>query len=560
VDRRGKERGHAAAKTVCFQGCELGGGEISRIRAIVVKHAGATRRELATWVCREWDWRRANGELRLCACQNLLERLAARGDLKLPPSPHSASRRRERSGSGDSFFSQPATVVKAAEVALRDVVVRPLQRGELAPWQEAMARFHYLGDGRIVGETLRYVAESAGRWVALVGWGAAALKIRHREAFIGWDEKTKYQRLHLVANNVRFLILPWVEVPHLASVVLSRNLRRLSADWDARYDHPILLAETFIDLSRFHGTCYRAANWIYLGQTRGMGRKGEGFAAHGQPKGLFVYPLHRRAREILSAPFPAPEMKGRSPMSTVSIDVNKLPLEGKGGLIEVLAAITDPRRRRGIRHPIASVLALAVMAALGGMRSYEATAEWAQGLPKDLFKRLRCWCHRAPSEATFRRVLQSVNASEIDAKVGAWLAGLTDLKAVALDGKTLRGSSDGDRPACHLLAAITHESGVVVAQEKVAEKSNEIPGAKPLLARLDLKGSTVTADAMHTQTDLARFLVEEKGADYVFVAKGNQPTLRDDIAALDWGSFPPSGSDLQQRARPDRGAADLPAG
>ena len=212
---------------------------------------------------------------------------------------------------------------------LREVVVRPLRRGELAPWQEAMARFHYLGDGRIVGETLRYVAERAGRWVALVGWGAAALKIRHREAFVGWDEKTKYQRLHLVANNVRFLILPWVEVPHLASVVLSRNLRRLSADWEARYDHPILLAETFIDLARFHGTCYRAANWIYLGQTRGMGRKGEGFAAHGQPKGLFVYPLHRRAKEILSAPFPAPEMKGRSPMSTVSIDVNKLPLEGR---------------------------------------------------------------------------------------------------------------------------------------------------------------------------------------------------------------------------------------
>jgi hypothetical protein len=214
VDYRSKERGHAAAKTICFQGCELGAGEISRIRAIVAEHAprrgtpGATRRELAALVCRELDWRRANGELRLRACQNLLGRLSDRGVIELPPSPLSASRRRERSGSEGSFFSQPVAVVKAEDLVLREVVVRPLQRGELAPWQEAMARFHYLGDGRIVGETLRYVAESAGRWVALVGWGAAALKIRHREAFVGWDEKTKYQRLHLVANNARFLILP----------------------------------------------------------------------------------------------------------------------------------------------------------------------------------------------------------------------------------------------------------------------------------------------------------------------------------------------------------------
>lgn len=541
-----------------FGGRDLGPTEISRIRALCVDRPGATYRELATIVCREWDWRRANGELRVQATQNLLHRLHDRGLIELP----SPQRRRTKVCRGEtaesrSYFSPLPCEVLAKDVFLREVVVRPIRREELSAWEEALLRFHYLRNVRIVGETIRYVAEVNGRWLGVLGWGAAALKSRHREAFVGWDEKTKYQRLHLVANNVRFLVLPWVRVPRLASRILSQNLRRLSLDWEERYDHPILLAETFVDIGRFRGTCYRAANWIYLGETRGVGRHGQGFASHGQKKALYVYPLHRRAVEILAARFPSPEILRRRSMSSQAIDANSLPLEGKGGLIEVLRAITDPRKPKGVRHPIASVLGLAVMAALSGMRSYEAIAEWAQDVPKELLKRLKCWCHRAPSEPTFRRVLQSVNADEIDEKVGRWLMGLTLPKAVALDGKTLRGSRDGERSACHLLSAITHDSGVVVAQEKVDEKSNEIPGARPLLEAIDLKGSTVTADAMHTQKDLARFLVEEKRADYVFVAKENQPTLREDIATLNWESFSPSGADMRQGARPDRGPEDL---
>jgi len=231
-------------------------------------------------------------------------------------------------------------------------------------------------------------------------------------------------------------------------------------------------------------------------------------------------------------------------------------LQGEGGLVELLREITDPRKRRGIRHPIESVLALAVMATLSGMRSYEAIAEWARDLPKDVLRGLRCWCHRAPSEPTFRRVLQLVDACEVDRLVGEWLARRTGGKAISIDGKALRGSGQGDRPGRHLLAAITHEDGIVVAQEEVPEKSNEIPGAKRLLKDLDLRGVTVTADAMHTQRDLARHLVEDKQADYVLVAKGNQPTLRDDIKALEWESFPPSGPDARQGTRSDREADD----
>jgi hypothetical protein len=161
------------------------------------------------------------------------------------------------------------------------------------------------------------------------------------------------------------------------------------------------------------------------------------------------------------------------------------------------------------------------------------------------------------NEGDLALVLSKVDADEIDRRVSAWLAELVGKGAVSLDGKTLRGSRDGDRPAVHLLAAITHAEGVVVAQSQVEEKSNEIPGAKPLLENLDLRGATVTADAMHTQKDLARHLVEERGADYALIAKENQPTLLADVEALDWESFPPSGPNDRQRAWPDRASHDL---
>jgi hypothetical protein len=416
-----------------------------------------------------------------------------------------------------------------------------------------MALFHYLGNGELVGESMRYVAEDDRGWLGLLGWGAAALKCRHREAFLGWSDRQRLQRLGFVVNNARFLILPWVRVPHLASFVVAANLRRLSRDWERTYAHRVLVAETFVDLNRFGGTCYRACNWKYLGQTRGMGRRGAGYVEHGVPKGLFVYLLHSRAREILASEFPAPEILEAKAMTTrFSIDVNRLPLEGKGGLLEALAKIPDPRKLRGIRHPFRSVLALATLAAMCGMRSYEAIAEWAKDLPRDVLKRLRCWCHQAPSEPTFRRVLQSVDAEEVDRQVGQWLSSqelCRRAEAIAVDGKTLCGSGDGDGKPCHLLSAVTHGNAVVMAQQSVGEKTNEIKHAKPLLESLNLEGKVVTADAMHTQTDFARFVVKEKNAEYVLIAKENQPTLHADIKLLHTESFSPSGQLDRQEPR-----------
>jgi len=527
--------------------------EILRIRELARAHRGATRGELARAVCREFGWRRPCGALRLRACRSLLERLAERGEIALAPSRLQGVRGPRRPLRAPAALD--AADADAGPVVLRRIVVRVVTHAELPRWRALMQGHHYLGDGVIVGETVRHVAEYEGRWLALLAWGAAALKGRHREAWIGWDAATRYRRLHLVTNNVRFLVLPTARQPHLASAVLARSTRRLSRDFEARYGHPVLLAETFVDIARFRGTCYLAANWVRLGETRGMARKGRGYEAHGQKKALFVFPLEPRAREILAAPMLGPEILRRSRMATmpaVMVDVNRLPLDGKGGLIEMLREITDPRSRRGIRYPLETVLALAVMATLSGMRSYEAIAEWAADLPRDLLRRLFCWCWRAPSEPTFRRVLQKVDADEVDRKVCAWLVRQAESGAVSLDGKTLRGSGDGETPAVHLLAAVTHGQGVVVAQSRVDEKTNEIPGAAPLLDDLDLRGQTVTADAMHTQRDLARHLVEEKGADYVFIAKGNQPTLLDDIETVDWESIPPSGPNDRQGTRSDR--------
>jgi len=226
----------------------------------------------------------------------------------------------------------------------------------------------------------------------------------------------------------------------------------------------------------------------------------------------------------------------------MTLDVEKLPLEGEGGLFPVLGTITDPRKARGIRHKVQSVLAIAVCATLAGARSFIAIAEWAADQSREGLLKLGSKRDKPPSERTIRRMLHAVDAEEVDRRTGAWVAQQVHLQgsAISVDGKTLRGSRDGEKAAVHLLSAILHGRGTVVAQVAVGAKTNEIPCIKPLLANLDLRGVTVTADALHTQRETARYLVEEKSADYVFTVKDNQPTLRDDIETLHLDAFPPS--------------------
>jgi hypothetical protein len=529
----------------------FGRERLCRVRALLRAHPGWTRTELARRLCRLWQWRRLDGGWNVAGCLNWLRRLEARGEIVLPASRRSGPRARvaTRDVAPMAAAGAPEAAPMPGQLDLREVQVRLISPEERSRWEGWMDRYHYLGRGRLVGESLRYVAEWRGQWLALSGWAAASWKNRCRDLYIGWDAPTRARRLHLVANHVRYLILPWVRLPNLASYILGRNVRRLGADWQRCHGHPVLLAETFVDLGRFRGSCYRAANWRHLGQTRGYGRRGDGYAAHGAPKGVFVYALTQTARQELSTPVPEASGGGGEGMS---LDLNALPLEGMGGLIDVLKALVDPRKRRGKRHPFAAVLGVAVCATLSGAKSYQAIAEYAQDLSWDTLKRFGFWVKAwgAPSEPTIRRVLQASNVQQMDAAVGRWLqeqAGHLRGKGIAIDGKSARGSGDGEQPMVHLLSAVVHQEGTVLHQVRVDQKSNEIKALRPLLQDLDIQGAVVTADALHTQEDAARFLVEEKKADYVFIVKDNQPTLREDIAALEWSAFPPSGHGTHDR-------------
>ena len=411
------------------------------------------------------------------------------------------------------------------------LVVRPIRAEEVLGWRAHMERFHYLGDAALVGESLRYVAHLDGEVVALLSWGAASLRNGPRDRYVGWDEATKKAKLDLVVNNARFLILPWSRRPHLASRVLAANLRRLSRDWEEVHGHRVVLAETFVDTSRFRGTCYRASNWVCVGETKGWSKSGNAYRFHGQPKSVWLYPLRRDFKELLCMAADACTRKE----GFMVIDVEKLPLDGKGGLFDVLRGVPDPRKRRGIRHKVQSLLATAICAVLAGARSFTAMAEWAAEQSRETLERLGSKRGKAPSERTYRRLFASLDAKDLDRRTGGWIAEQHRLQpgaGLAMDGKTVRGSGDGEKPAIHLLSAIVHGSGTVVAQVAVESKTNEITKVEPLLEGLDIEGVVVTGDALLTKRGIARHLVEDKHADYVFTAKNNQPTLRKDISDL----------------------------
>jgi uncharacterized protein DUF4338/DDE family transposase len=421
---------------------------------------------------------------------------------------------------------------------LSRVRVRLICAEERGKWDALMRAHHYLGLTALVGRSLRYVAEMDGHWLGLLGWASPALKCASRDAWIGWSPTLQWQRLGLIVNNSRFLILPGVRVKNLASRILGLNLARLSADWRAAHGHRLLLAETFIDPSRFAGTCYRAANWIELGSTRGFAKSNARYVEHGAAKRIWVFPLHRQARLILSQPLPHPELP------RLEIKMMTLTDADAAALFSRLEHIEDPRARRGRRHTQRSVLATILCAVVSGAQGSSAISEWAKRLTPGMLRRLRCrrtadGRYEPPSEPTIRRILAAVNIEQLERQLGDWLQTHSAVdEPVALDGKSLRGSHD-QGPARQLVAAFGHHSSVVLNQVAVADKASEINAVKPLLDPLPLAGRVVTADALHTQVETARYLVEDKEAHYLFTVKDNQPTLKADIAGLQLEAFPP---------------------
>lgn len=245
-----------------------------------------------------------------------------------------------------------------------------------------MCRHHYLGFGGFIGKSLRYVAERDGRWLALLGWQSAALKCKVRDQWIGWSAILKYQRLQMIANNSRFLILPDVHERNLASRILSLNLKRVSCDWEAACGWPLLLAETFVDPKLFTGACYRAANWQVLGRSRGFGKHHRGYKWHDRPKLVLVYPLHRHARALLCNPQWQPR---RVKMNPRLLSTNQME-----ELRQLLRCLPDCRHRRGMRHRYLAVLTIAIAGVACGAKSFIALGEFANCLTHAQLKRLGC--------------------------------------------------------------------------------------------------------------------------------------------------------------------------
>lgn len=280
-----------------YRGRELRDEGIAFIEQTIQSHYARGRSYISRVLCNHWDWRQANGKLKEYAARDLLLRLEEAGHIQLPP------RQRPKNNLKAADFSQVPLFVRQP-LSGRVGDYPPIElRGAEGPdrylWDYLIHHHHYLGRPKLVGEHLKQLVWIEDQVVGCLGWASAAWKIGCRDTFIGWSPAQRHAHLSAVVNNVRFLLLPWVRIEHLASQVLARATRGLSSAWLARYAHPVVLAETFVDPARFAGTCYRAANWRRLGQTRGHAKRGNRYEPHAQPKQVWLYPLRRHWRRHL---------------------------------------------------------------------------------------------------------------------------------------------------------------------------------------------------------------------------------------------------------------------
>ena len=269
------------------------------IRRLIVEHPGSSRWVLSKKLCEAWNWVQANGALRDMLCRGLMLMLHRQGLIELPPARR-VTRNPMVERSRPVLVSVDETPLLASFCELGPLEVRQVRRTpEEALFNSLLQQHHYLGYTQPVGEHLKYLVYAQGRPMACVAWSSAPRHLGSRDRFIGWDKQARLKNVRLLAYNTRFLVLPWVRVPHLASHILGRMARRLSADWQALYAHPIYFVETFIDPQRFRGTCYRAANWKVLGQTTGRGKDDQAHKANRSIKEVLGYPLVKDFRQRL---------------------------------------------------------------------------------------------------------------------------------------------------------------------------------------------------------------------------------------------------------------------
>lgn len=451
-------------------------------------------------------------------------------------------------------------LTEGQQALLEGVQVRLIQPEERKRFDQCLIQSHYLHSAEFVGQQLRYVAEYQHQWVALLVWSAAAYKLKLREEWIGWSDRQKRRRLPLVVNNSRLFIPEPFHIPNLASRVMKLNLARLSSDWEQAYHHAVLVAETFVDPERFRGTTYKVSGWTLLGKTRGFSRsRADFYQPHDKPKQLWVRELQPGARTVL---------RGRNlPQACQTLEQDLAPecVQSPKELAQMEIFFGDlpewRQRRRSIDFALSSLVAVTVCALMCkvclGQRDLAAFARnltreqmKALGFPRDWSSRIHRYI--APSESTFARMLRQLNNQALQRALLRWLDHVLGKRnpagdQVSVDGKELLNSQ-----GLEVASAYSVKQGRWLGSEAVAKDSNEIPAVQAVLGRIDLEGSLVTADALNTQRETARIVVQDKGGDYLFSAKGNQPGVAKNVRQLYRSlsrAFSPWGQDVDG---PDR--------
>jgi hypothetical protein len=437
------------------------------------------------------------------------------------------------------------------------LTVRLVSTEEVERFDQLITQHHYLKNGHLVGEHLRYVTEYRGQWLALATWNAPALHLKARDHFIGWTDE---QRRTLLVNNSRLLVLPECHCPNLISRFMKLMLARLSPDWVESWRHPLALAETFVDPHFYQGTAYKASGWHRLGPTAGWKRSAEDFyQKHDRPKQIWVRELVPNACRKLGAQALPPEWQSVEEKAAPRCTAKAPQMHS---LVEHLRAeVPEFRSKEALAYPLAGFLALIALAMFSGVRrgpqdlaQYAATLSQGQlralGFRRDKHTgRIRC-----PGESTFKRMLPRIPAAALERALLRWqdqVLGASQDQLVIVDGKTLRHAH------VELVSAVDG-TGRWLGTVPVKAGSNEIPAARELLAKVPVNHRTALADALHTQIETAQQILFEGGGDYALTVKNNQKELVQTLATLlTPGKFSPSAHGADPR--PDARSQSQPA-
>ena len=424
------------------------------------------------------------------------------------------------------------------ECGCPSMVVRVPAEDEV-PWFDGLlGEHHYLGAGRPVGDYLRQVVESQGQAVALLVWGPACYALKDRDLWISWSANQRLERLKLIVQNRRFLVLaPKGASPNLASQAMGAALRALPGQWRERFGYRPLLAESFTDPEAYAGTCYKASNWEAVGHSAGYSRhRADFYIPNERPKRLWLRPLQPEARQLLRAvELPDDCQAGRTapPSGTLPVKAAQM-----GSLLDVFRQAPDPRETN-TRYRIGPVLTLVAMALLAGRREIAEIARFATTLTQPQRRRLGLPLkkgtrrfYEVPGYGVFYQVLTRMDPEAFATRLNGWLQGRAGTlpQALALDGKMIRDHIG-------LLTLAQHEDGapqaVAVYDQKEGTPRCEQTAAAALLEKLPaLDGKIITADPLHCQRQHARTIVD-KGGDYLLQIKGNQPNLLKQAQGLD---------------------------